>query len=223
MPHGLDTHRRTRHQVSALRPARLPAPETVTAARQASAPLVVRTAPPETPPARDGAERRGAVVPVDAQHRVAAGRLLAALGWHAATGLVASCRPGAVVVRPGTADSPLVVPVRADAERRLTLPPTALGSLGVNAGDQVVAVAVPATGELHLLAAADVLAQLTGPVADAPAPPAVARPAASRQPQPGAPAVPGRHRLTPPVGDAAHRTDRPSRRHPRRRTERRPR
>jgi hypothetical protein len=44
-----------------------------------------------------------------------------------------------------------------DAGRRLTLPPVVLGALDVRPGQQVQAVGVLDTGELHLVATADAL------------------------------------------------------------------
>ena len=142
-------------------------------------------------PARDGAARRGGIVPLDAQNRIAGGKLLAALGWAAGQPIVASCEPGRAVLRAGAADTPLLVPVQVDSDRRLLLPPTVTGALGVAPGAQVVAVAVPATGMLLLLAAADVLQQLTGPLPDA----AVAAPEQTTHSAPGSRG--GRSRVKP--------------------------
>lgn len=67
-----------------------------------------------------------------------------------------------MVITAGRATAPTLTPVPADNDRRLTLPPTVMGALDVTRRDQVVAVAVPVTGKLHLRAAADVLQQITG-------------------------------------------------------------
>jgi hypothetical protein len=162
MPHGLDTKIRTERAVANIR-GRYPAPLTVMASSGTDGGADVVALPRREPrPARDGAKRWGGCVPLDAGGRVSLGKGLAALGWDAATTLVATCSPREVVVRAGRADAPTLVPVPVDEDRRLTLPPTVTGALDVARGEQVVAVAVPATGELHLRAAADVLQQVTG-------------------------------------------------------------
>ena len=182
MPSGLDTSVRTAHTVAGIRGPRMPSPQTLTAAPAADALADVVALPHrEVRPARDGATRRGGIVPLDGQNRIAAAKLLGPLGWGAGQPLVAGCGPGRAVLRAGAADSPLLVPVPVDSDRRLTLPPTVTGALGVGPGEQVLAVAVPATGELLLRAAADVLQELTGPLPQAtPAPPAAAPAPAGR-------------------------------------------
>lgn len=54
----------------------------------------------------------------------------------------------------------------------MTIPPTVTGALDVAAGDQVLAVALPGTGRLQLLAAADALQEATGEFAPDPVAPA---------------------------------------------------
>lgn len=161
MPHGLDTKIRTAHAVANIR-GRYPAPLTVMASGGTDALADVVALPRRDAPARDGVDRRGVCVPLDGGNRVSLGKILAALGWDAATTLVATCSPREVVVRVGLAGTPTLIPVPVDDDRRLTLPPSITGALDVARGQQVVAVAVPATGELHLRAAADVLQQVTG-------------------------------------------------------------
>ena len=193
MPHPLDTAIRNGHAVERIR-SRYPAPHTVLAEAQAASSgatsgQVLPLARREARPARDGARRSGAIAPLDGQCRVSLGKVLSVLGWDATTQLVACCRPREVVLTAGTATAPTLTPVPVDDDRRLTLPPTVTGSLDVGRGDQVVAVAVPATGELHLRAAADVLQHLTGEldaVADEPS--ALQAPSAGRA---------GRRRVTP--------------------------
>jgi hypothetical protein len=182
MPAGLDTARRTAARVAAIR-APYPGTDTLTA----------RTAVPEPPSApalapvvhladrtrrevRDGAHRVSQVAKIDAQNRINLGKVLGPLGWDASTFLVAGPERGHIVVR-ARADSPLLTRVPVDAGRRLTLPPVVLGALDVRPGQQVQAVGVVDTGELHLVATADALQIFTGPVtAAAPTPAPVARP-----------------------------------------------
>lgn len=131
---------------------------------------------------RDGARRHGAIVPLDGQHRASLGKPLTAMGWTCATPLVAVLRDGHAVVsvRDG-GGSPATVALTVDADKRLQLPPTIVASLVLGSGDQVVAIALPDAGELHLHAARDVLQQLTGPLqppAPLPEPDATAPPTA---------------------------------------------
>lgn len=167
MPHGLNTHIRNAHAVANIRGGRYPAPLTVMASTGTDAGTdavadVVALPRRDARPARDGVARPGALAPLDGGNRVSLGKVLAALGWDAGTALVATCSPREVVVRAGRADAPTLIPVPVDSDRRLTLPPSVTGALDVARGEQVLAVAVPATGELHLRAAADVLQQVTG-------------------------------------------------------------
>lgn len=169
MTHGLATKNRTAHVRRQIRGPHL-APESLapstpadgsqdTGASSSGVVVPLRT----RRPARDGATRVGAVVPLDADHRASLGKPLAALGWDRTTALVAEVHGHRAVVRPGqpTAHQPWLIRIRVSAGR-ITLPPTLTGALMVGGGDQVLAVALPATGELQLFPAADALQQLTG-------------------------------------------------------------
>lgn len=162
MPHGLDTSIRTARVVGRIR-APFPSPRAVSAAVDPGADADVVPLPRrDGAPARDGVERRAAVGLLDGQNRLSLGKVLTALGWDAATPLVAVCSPREVVITAGTALRPTLTPVPVDGDRRLTLGPTITGALDVGPGEQVVAVAVPSVGELHLRAAADALQLITG-------------------------------------------------------------
>jgi hypothetical protein len=179
MPHGLNTRLRTATRVAAIRapypgvdalaPATVPpTPGTPTQAPDGDGDggagqlaTVVHLADRAPRPARDGATRHGQIAPIDPQNRVSLGKALSALGWTSETFLVAAREDRHTVVR-AAADSPLLTRVPVDAQRRLTLPPAVLAGLDVGRGDQVVAVAVTETAELHLFAAGDALQLLTG-------------------------------------------------------------
>jgi hypothetical protein len=166
MPHPLDTAIRNGHAVARIR-SPYAAPRTVMAAAEAAVDghteaQVVPLPRRDPRPARDGIRRCGAIAPLDGQNRVSLAKVLVPLGWDASTALVATCRPREVVITAAIATAPTLTAVPVDDDRRLTLPPTVTGALDVGRGEQVVAVAVPATGELHLRAAADVLQQVTG-------------------------------------------------------------
>jgi hypothetical protein len=164
MPHGLATANRLAHTARAIRGASYPAPETLTAGAGLRVADIIALPHRAARPARDGAARFGGIAALDAQHRVSAAKVATTLGWPAGTPLIATTLSGAVTITAGRADTPFVVPVPLDADRRLTLPPTLTGALGVTAGEQVVLIAIPAAGELRLLAAADALQLITGPV-----------------------------------------------------------
>jgi hypothetical protein len=187
--HGLDTALRTQHAVTAIRGPRYPAPDTITArraaAREAEGTRVVPIRP-QPQPVRDGARRHGAIVPLDGQYRASLGKPLTAMGWTRATPLAAVLRDGHAVVsvRDG-GGSPATVTLTVDADKRLQLPPTIVASLALSGGDQVVAIALPDEGELHLHAATDVLQQLTGPLQP---------PASPSKPEATAPPVTGTRR-----------------------------
>jgi hypothetical protein len=138
---------------------------------------------PTAAPADDGIERIGAFIALDGQNRIAATKVTKPLGWSADTSLIARCVGGRVTITAGTRANAADIPVPLDSTGRLTLPPTACASLMASAGVQLIAVAVPATGELVLANAAGALASVTGPI-DAPAPavepPAPAPPAPTR-------------------------------------------
>ena len=160
--HGLDTAIRARHACAGAARHQLPRPDTLAPRRAAAghgAPVVAQPRP-RTRPARDGARRHGAVAPLDGQHRASLGKTLAVLGWTGATPLAAVLRDGhaEVSVREG-AGSPATVPLTIDAAGPPQLPPTLVGGLDLRGGDQVVAIALPGTGELHLPPAGDVLQQ----------------------------------------------------------------
>jgi hypothetical protein len=72
----------------------------------------------------------GQTAPIDAQNRVSLGKALSALDWDQRTFLVAARENGHYVIRTG-ADSPLLIPVPVDGQRRLTLPPAVLATLDV--------------------------------------------------------------------------------------------
>jgi hypothetical protein len=114
-------------------------------------------------PQRDGATRVGALVPLDQDKRASLAKPLAALGWDKDSKLIAEVHGASIVVRAGEPmlQRPWLVRIRISAGR-LTLPPTVTGALRVEAGDQVLAVALPAQGELRIHAAADALQQVTG-------------------------------------------------------------
>lgn len=171
MTHGLAAKHHTDHRRRQIRGPQL-APESLGAA-DATSPATGRkgdragdsvVVPLQAArPRRDGAIRIGAVVPLDSDKRASLAKPLAALGWDHTTKLVAEVHGHRVVIRTGapTAAQPWLVPVRT-AGGRLSLPPTLTGALAVDGGDQVLAVALPASGELRLLAAADALQELTG-------------------------------------------------------------
>jgi hypothetical protein len=208
MPAGLNTAHRTTARVATARVAAIRAPypgiDTVSpntgphagdggAAAAVLAP-VVHLADRTPRPARDGAVRHGQTATVDGQNRVNLGKALTALGWTPDTFLVAARENGHVVVRAG-ADSPLLTRVPVDAQRRLTLPPAVLAGLDVRRGEQVQAVAVVDTGELHLFAAADALQLLTGALP-------ISAVAGARQQPVAAPAAQGCSRVKPAWGAA---------------------
>jgi len=127
--------------------------------------VVVDLRRPSLPPARDGATRPTALGALDDHHRLSLRQVLPTLGWDSTTDLVATFEDGHGVIRAGRCDRPTVTRVKApDNLARLTLPPFLTGALDVRTGDQVLAVAALATGELHVHAAADVAQALTGPV-----------------------------------------------------------
>ena len=170
MPAGLDTAHRTAARVAAiraphpgtdaLRPKAGPRGAGGGAAAEVLAPVVHISDRTPRPP-RDGAVRHAHAPRIDTQNRVNLGKALGALGWSPQTLLVAARENGHVVIR-AAADSPLLIRVPVDADRRLTLPPAVLIALDVRPGDQVLAGVVVDTAELHLFAVADALQLLTG-------------------------------------------------------------
>lgn len=170
-PHtGFAAKKRADHQISAIRPSLMLAPDSLrpraNGGEGAAASSGEVVAMPTMRPRRDGVDRQGALVPLDGNNRVFATKPLAALGWDAATALVAEVRGSTAVVRRGvrTADAAWLLPTRVDSKARLRLPPGVKGALQVHCGDQVVVCAVPDTGELHLSAAVDALQALTGAI-----------------------------------------------------------
>ncbi len=161
---------RTDHQVRAIRPSMLLAPDSPRPRpggdKTADGPGADVVALPPSRPRRDRTERLGAIVPLDANNRVFATKLLAALDWDTDTDLVAEVRGNTAVVRVGvrTRDRAWLQPTRVDRSSRLRIPPGVKGALQVRTGEQVVVCAVPATGELHLSSAADVLQDLAGEI-----------------------------------------------------------
>ncbi|MDQ1731451.1 MAG: hypothetical protein QOK10_1610 [Pseudonocardiales bacterium] len=159
---------RATHTVSRIH--EFPAPETVTARRVSGeqvptmAAVLPRQFHPTAQVVLDNAPRIGAMVALDGQNRVAAGKLAKPLGWDAGNSLIARCSGDRVTVTAGPVSCPAEAGVSLDSDRRLTLPPAAVGVLGLTAGAQALAIAMPTTGELILLSAQAALAMLTGPV-----------------------------------------------------------
>ena len=188
MPHALDSLVRTQFAVSAIRgTAAAPLTEhsaavvdsISAAARAAATDALLR---PPARPVRDGARRPAALAALDDHHRISLRAVAGALGWDKSTQLVATVEDGRGVIRAGLRARPSQTKVRPlDSGLRLTLPPSLAAALDVEAGEQVLAVAVLAAGELHLHAAADVLQSLTGPVAAPGAPEATVTPLRSRR------------------------------------------
>jgi hypothetical protein len=170
MTHGLATHHQIAHVRRQIRGHML-APESLGAAltpdksgHNAGTSNGTVVVPLHTGrPRRDGATRIAALVPLDCDNRASLAKPLAALGWDRTTRLVAEIYGHRAVVRAGepTETQPWLVAIRVSGAR-LSLPPTLTGALAVGGGDQVLAVALPATGELQLFAAADALQELTG-------------------------------------------------------------
>ena len=109
-----------------------------------------------------------------------------AAGWSEGSPIVITCEPGRVVARPGT-PSQRTEHATAFAGGRLTLPVTARACLAISPGDQIVITTVPGEDCLLIVAAADVLQQLTGTAA-------APEPGASAAPEPAAPDAPARRR-----------------------------
>lgn len=165
MPHPLDSRIRTAHAVANIRGSLMRSPDGPHADRpnEHAGTATVLTLPIPAP-VRDGVRRTGALAPTDNQGRVHLRKATTALGWEPGTRLVARVDGRSAVVRPGERKSPLDTPVTADREGRLALPPVVVAALDLHPGDQVLAIAVPATGQLRLHAAADALQELTGPL-----------------------------------------------------------
>jgi hypothetical protein len=135
---------------------------------------VVPLRPARSGPARDGAARVGALASMDAGNRVCVAKAATAAGWSEGSPIIVTCVPGRVVARPGT-PSERTEHASAFVGGRLTLPVTARACLAISPGDQIVITTVPGEDCLLIVAAADVLQQLTGPVAE-PEPGACAAP-----------------------------------------------
>jgi hypothetical protein len=135
------------------------------------APVVAVAFKPTFTPALDDTDRVAVFTMADPQHRIGVGKVTRPLGWDPGTALVAICAGGRVTVSAAPRTSPTQQSVTLDCKGRLRLGPSAVAVLHADPGAQVLAIAVPATGELVLLPAAAALAQLTGPRATtAPAP-----------------------------------------------------
>jgi bifunctional DNA-binding transcriptional regulator/antitoxin component of YhaV-PrlF toxin-antitoxin module len=117
-------------------------------------------------PARDGVTRVGALAALDRGHRVNAAKALRALGWTTGDRLVAHVQGRSAVLTRRAQEKYADVPVRVDEDHRLLLPPAVVARLDLGTGAQVLLIAIPGTGELHVVAAADALCRLTGPLAD---------------------------------------------------------
>lgn len=135
------------------------------------APVVAVAFKPTFTPALDDTDRVAVFTMADLQHRIGVGKVTKPLGWDAGTALVATSDAGRVTVSAAPRSSPAQQSVTLDCKGRLRLGPSAVAVLNADPGAQVLAIAVPATGELVLLAAAAALAQLTGPLATTAPPP----------------------------------------------------
>jgi hypothetical protein len=177
VPHALDSHIRTSHAVARIRPSLFLAPDTVRPGPpgQASGSSAEAVPAGAARPKPDGAARHGTIAPVDGQGRVHLRKALASMGWSESTGLVAEVSPQRAVVRAGAVARPTDIPLALDKQGRLSLSPTVVAALSLREADQVLAIAVPATGELHVCAAASVLQDITGTVEPEPATHQVAR------------------------------------------------
>jgi hypothetical protein len=158
---------RAAHTLSRIRP--YPAPDTVAARRATGesvkpAPVVPKAFRPTSQPVTDTLTRVGAMVAMDNQNRIAAGKLAKPLGWSLGTPLLAHCAGDRVSIVSGIQTSPAQIALCLGDDCRLTLPPAAVAVLGLTKNDQVLAIAIPATGELLLRNASVVLAEATGPV-----------------------------------------------------------
>ncbi|MDQ1737643.1 MAG: hypothetical protein QOH56_3894 [Pseudonocardiales bacterium] len=138
---------RANHTVSRIRS--FPAPETVTARRASgeqvttAASMLPRRFRPTAQLVLDDAPRIGAMIALDGQNRVAAGKLAKPLGWDADTSLIVRCSGDRVTVTAGLLTSPAMAGVSLDSDRRLTLPSAAVGVLGLTAAAQALSIAMP--------------------------------------------------------------------------------
>ena len=168
------THQRARQRkLITVSPDSLPEP---TEAPGGFAPVVAVAFRPTFTPALDDTDRVAVLTMADPQHRIGVGKATKPLGWSAGTALVATCAGGRVTVSAAPRSSPAQQSVTLDSKGRLRLGSSAVAVLNADSATQVLAIAVPATGELVLLPAAAALAQLTGPLA-------TTAPAASREHQ----------------------------------------
>ena len=170
--HTYDNHHRSSHKLAAMgvrRPVGSVAPDSLPQAPGASASgagsTVAVAFKPTCLPALDGVGRVAAFAAADAQHRIGVGKVTGPLGWEAGTALVATCDMGRVTVCAGVRESVGQAPVTLDGKGRLRLGPAAAAVLRLEAGSQVLAVAVPVVGQLVLMSAAAALVALTGELA----------------------------------------------------------
>ena len=160
MTHGLATHRNTSAFLTGMhgRPDGYPAQAPTAPVAQ-----VVHMRPALTAPVRDGAVRVGAMSSMDSGNRVCIARAAVAAGWAAGASIVVTCQGGKVVARPGVRTAPTDHASRYQ-DGRLTLPATVRARLELIAGDQVIVTSVPGTDSVLIVAAAEALQLLTGPV-----------------------------------------------------------
>jgi hypothetical protein len=166
--------------------------------RGTTAPIVAIAFEPTSIPALDGVVRVPSFARCDRQHRINVGKATAPLGWTPATALVATCNSGRVSVIAAPKTSPAQQCVTLDDKGRLRMGPAASAILRLDPTAQVLAIAVPVTGELVLMPAAAALEVLTGPVTmSAPATPSAASQVTA--PEQGAPRSAVRSRFRPQV------------------------
>lgn len=183
MTHGLDTRRSTSAFLTGLYGRANQQPVLVPTGALAE---VVPLRPARSGPARDGAARVGALASMDAGNRVCVAKAATAAGWSEGSPIIVTCEPGRVVARPGTR-SKRTEHATAFVGGRLTLPVTARACLAISPGDQIVITTVPGEDCLLIVAAADVLQQLTGRAAEP-------EPGVCAAPEPAAPDAPARRR-----------------------------
>ncbi|GIL37717.1 hypothetical protein PDTK01_37920 [Phycicoccus sp. DTK01] len=117
---------------------------------------------------RDGVPRVLALGPLDDRGRVNAAKPMSALGWSADTELYAIELGQGLVVRPGTSAHPGAQPATSDG-KRLRLPVPSRAALRVEAGDDVMVIAVPGRDEAYVVSGSDIAQALCDPTPDQPA------------------------------------------------------
>jgi hypothetical protein len=163
-----DERVKTTHQRARQRKLITVSPDSLPEAIEAQggwSPVVAVAFKPTFTPALDDTDRVAVLTMADPQHRIGVGKATKPLGWSAGTSLVATCAGGRVTVSAAPRTSPAQQSVTLDSKGRLRLGSSAVAVLNADPGAQVLAIAVPATGELVLLPAAAALALLTGPLA----------------------------------------------------------